>query len=112
MEKHQVVPGRVRYEPQSFPRPEWNHYAPFFFKDTRFMCEREFRLIASPPDDQPVHIDSMTCLNLPVAPAAITDQVKLHPNAAPDFKDRLKSFLASQNTKLPVSKSSLPPLTP
>lgn len=108
MEKHQVVPGRVRYAPQSTPRPEWNYYAPFFFKDTRFMGEREFRLIGSPPDNQPVHIDTMTGLNLAIDPAAVIDLVKLHPNSPPDFKDRVKTFLASHSTKSAVSKSSLP----
>jgi hypothetical protein len=110
MEKHQVVIGRVRYEPQSTPRPEWNHYAPFFFKDTRFMGERELRLLATPPLDQPVLIDTMFGLSLPIDPAAIIDLVKLHPNSQVDFKDRVKSFLGSKNTKLAVSKSNLRPM--
>jgi len=110
MEKHRVVPGRVRYAPQSTPRPEWSHYAPVFFKDTRFMGEREFRLIVSPPDDQAVDIESMTGLSLPVEPAAIIDLVRVHPDSPPDFKDRIKAFLADHITKLAVSKSSLPPL--
>ncbi|MHB8519512.1 MAG: hypothetical protein ACYDH9_02025 [Limisphaerales bacterium] len=112
MEKHQVVPGRVRYAPQSTPRPEWSYYAPFFFKDTRFMGEREFRLIGSPPDDQPVRIDTMIGLNLSAAPEAIIDLVKLHPSSPAAFKDQVKSFLASHSTKLAVSKSCLPPLSP
>jgi hypothetical protein len=107
MEQYQVVPGRVRYAPQSSPRPEWSYYAPFFFKDTRFMREREFRLIGSPPDDQPVQIDTMVGLNFSIAPDAVIDLVKLHPNCGPAFKDQVKSFLATHKTKLAVSKSAL-----
>jgi len=111
MERYQVVPGRVRYAPQSTPRPEWNYYAPFFFKDSRFMSEREFRLIGSPPDDQPVHIETMTGFNLSVTPETIIDLVKLHPNSMPSFKDQVKAFLAGNKIKLAVSKSALSPIT-
>jgi hypothetical protein len=110
LQKHEVIPGRVLYAPQTTPRPEWSHIAPFFFKDTQFMGEREFRLLAFPPDDQPVHVETMLGLLLHIEPAAIIDQVRLHPDSSPDFKDRVKAFLASQSTKLAVSKSCLPPL--
>jgi hypothetical protein len=108
--KHRIRPGRVQYAPQTVPRPEWSHDAPFFFKDTRFIGEREFRLVASPPDDQSVDIETMLGLSLPVTPESIIDMVKLHPNSAPAFKTKVKALLASHKTKLAVSKSALTPI--
>lgn len=106
-EKHHVQAGRVNYAPRAVPRPEWSHLAPFFFKDTAFMMEREFRLVSWPPDDQPVAIETMTGLSLPIHPETLIDLVKLHPNSSLAFKEQVRTLLTSQNTKLPVSKSSL-----
>ena len=71
------------------------------------MGEREFRLVAWPPDDQPVNIQIMTGLSLTVEPGNIIDMVKLHPNSLAAFKDKVKTFLACHSTKLAVSKSAL-----
>jgi hypothetical protein len=108
--QYDIQPGRVKYAYHAVPRPEWSHFAPFFFKDISFMGEREFRLITWLPEDQPILIETKVGLNLSIEPSAVIDLVKLHPNSLSDFRDRVKAFLATQNVTLQVNRSTLPPL--
>ena len=65
-----VVASKVSYAPQTVPRPEWSHYGPFFYKDTRFMDERELRLIVHPPEDHAIGEEDVA-QTLPIDPAIL-----------------------------------------
>jgi hypothetical protein len=99
--------GKVNYAPQEVPRPEWSHFAPFFYKDTQFMKEKEFRLVACKAEGEVTDFNRDIGRSFPIDPSEMIEMVKLHPDAPAAFKDEVKSLLATQRLKLPVSKSSL-----
>ncbi len=107
VEANHVQPGKVIYASQAVPRPEWSHNAPFFFKNLQFMSEKEFRLIAHKPEEEPIYIDQTFGHSISVKGSEIIEMVKLHPEASPCFKEEIKTFLRNQNVKLAVSRSSL-----
>lgn len=102
----EIQPGRVNYASQAQPRPEWSYYGPFFFKDTRFMHEREFRLIMHPPDGQGVDIAETLGQTVLIEPQGVIDVVKLHPRASDEFKRKVKGLIEACGAKLAVSWSS------
>jgi hypothetical protein len=101
-----VVASKVTYAPQTVPRPEWSHYGPFFYKDTKFMDEREFRLITHPPENHAISEEDVA-QKLPIDPVALIGQIVIHPRGSVDLKNKTKDFLQTKGIRISVSKSAL-----
>jgi hypothetical protein len=101
-----VVVSKIIYAPQTVPRPEWSNHGPFFYKDTRFMDEREFRLVVHPPENQPIGENDLG-QTLSVDPAMLIEQVLTHPRASNEFRNKVRDFLRTNGIRISVSKSFL-----
>ncbi|MGH7975674.1 MAG: hypothetical protein ACREDS_08610 [Limisphaerales bacterium] len=99
-----AVASKVTYASQTIPRPEWSNYGPYFYKDTKFMDEREFRLIIHPPENHSIGEEDVA-QKLPIDPVALIEQIVIHPRSPADFKTKIKDFLQTKNVKIPLSKS-------
>jgi hypothetical protein len=101
-----VLASKVTYAPQTIPRTEWDNHGPYFYKDTKFMDEREFRLITHPPEDHAIGEEDVA-QKLPIGPAALIEQIVIHPRRSIEFKNRIKDFLQTKEIRISVSKSAL-----
>jgi len=101
-----VLASKVTYAPQTIPRTEWDNHGPYFYKDTKFMDEREFRLITHPPEDHAIGEEDVA-QKLPIGPAALIEQIVIHPRSSIEFKNRIKDFLQTKEIRISVSKSAL-----
>jgi len=101
-----VVASKVSYAPQTVPRPEWSHYGPFFYKDTEFMDEREFRLITHPPENHAIGEEDVA-QKLPIDPTILIEQIVIHPRSPVELKNKIKDFLQTKGLRISVSKSAL-----
>ncbi|MGA2030464.1 MAG: hypothetical protein ABSG87_10380 [Verrucomicrobiota bacterium] len=105
MELKPIV-SKVSYAPQTIPRPEWSHYGPYFYKDTKFMDEREFRLIIHPPENHAIGEEDVA-QKLSIDPVALIEQIIIHPRSPADFRNKIKDFLQTKGIRIPSSKSAL-----
>jgi len=103
-----VTASKVTYASQNIPRPEWSNYGPYFYKDTKYMDEREFRLITHPPENHSIDEDKDVGQTISIDPTALIKQVVIHPRASIEFKNKVKDFLQTAGVRIPVSKSTLP----
>jgi hypothetical protein len=103
-----VIVSKVTYASQNITRPEWSNYGPFFYKDTKYMDEREFRLITHPPESHSIDEDKDVGQTISIDPTVLIEQVVIHPRAPIEFKNQVKNFLQTAGIRIPVSKSTLP----
>jgi hypothetical protein len=101
-----AIVSKVTYAPQTIPRPEWSHYGPYFYKDTKFMDEREFRLIIHPPENHAIS-EKDVAQKLSIDPVALIEQIVIHPRSQANFKNKIKDFLQTKSIRIPLSKSAL-----
>lgn len=101
-----VVVSKVTYAQQTVPRPEWSHYGPFFYKDTKFMDERELRLITHPPENHAIGEEDVA-QRLPIDPVILIRQIVIHPRSSIDFGKKIEDFLQTKGLRIPVGKSKL-----
>jgi hypothetical protein len=101
-----VVASKVTYAPQTVPRPEWSYYGPFFYKDTRFMDERELRLIMHPPEKHAIGEEDVA-QELLIDPAILIEQIVIHPRSPLKLKNKIRDFQQSKGLRIAVSKSAL-----
>ncbi len=104
-----VTVSKVTYASQHSPRPEWSYYGPFFYKDTKFMDEREFRMLIHGPDGKPVDIEHDLGQKIAVNVEEMVEQVVVHPRASSEFKGSVRTLLQKEGLQIAVSRSSLRP---
>jgi len=102
--------GRVHYEYQTVPRPEWSRFGPHFFKDPKFFEEKEFRVIVLKDGENPyadVDLEKDAGVCVPCDPASIINEVVVHPSASYEFRDRIKQLLRDNGILGGVHRSRL-----
>jgi hypothetical protein len=100
-----VIASKVTYAPQTIPRPEWDNYGPYFYKDTKFMDEREFRLIIHPPENHAIGEEDVA-QKLSIDPVTLIERIVVHPHNSTDLKSKIKDFLQIKGIRIPLSKSA------
>lgn len=103
----------VEYIVESFAIPEMHSLAPVAYKRKIFSFEREFRLVHILPPEESVYLDHEQDFYRLIDgdPALFAHELRFHPHATPEFKDRVHDDLTARGYRIPLrdSRADLPP---
>jgi len=90
-----IKKSAVKYAPLDFPRTEFSHLSLFFYKPSRYIIEREYRLLRAPGEDESFCIDDPADFyrSIPIKTKKIVRRVITHPNATRTTKQRVDELL-------------------
>lgn len=100
--------AEVHYAEEDQPLPELHSLAALVHKRRDpYAFEDEFRLIYMLPPGEQIFLDQPADFFrlLPVDTAKLVHEIRFHPAASPEFKDRVRAILASGHWDIPVRDS-------
>jgi len=91
-----IMKFAVKYAPLDFPRTEFSHTSPFFYKPSRYRIEREYRLLRPPGENESFELENPADFfrRTPIKCKKIIHRVITHPNAAKETKVHVEQILS------------------
>lgn len=99
----------VEYVEESFAIPEMHSLAPVVYKRKHFEFEREFRLVHRLPPDESIYLDREDDYFRLIAgdPVLFAHEVRFHPQATLEFKERVHRDLTARGYKISMRESQI-----
>lgn len=104
----------VEYVDETFAIPEMHSLAPVAYKRKSFAFEREFRLVHMLPPGESVYLDHEQDFFRLIEgePALFADELRFHPHATPEFKERVRRDLTERGYRILLRDSQVVSATP
>lgn len=99
----------VEYIDETFAIPEMHSLASVAYKRKEFAFEREFRLVHMLPPEESVYLDHEHDFFRLIEgdPALFAHELRFHPHATPEFKERVHRDLTARGYRISLRDSQI-----